>query len=208
MASETFSDCVILSDSILKYMEGISGTHVIAFRGAQIQELTELVVQGDSRLSGMVDARVIVLHVGTNNVDRRNKMTVDKIIQKFRHLIATVQVRCEHARIIISAIIPRLKDLDATRDDVIKINKLLRDFEASHGVKVIPTFKRFLYANEIVTTLYADDHLHPNWIGNDNLLQYFTEQIKYFRSGLGLGSTALPSPETCVYKRDKFTNKF
>lgn len=178
----TMSDCVILSDSIMKYVEGIAATHVIAFRGATIEDLQTLVLESDGRfdgrLSDLEDARVILVHVGTNDLEE--KVSVPTIMRRFQHLIATIQVRYPRAQVVISTILPRMKDLEETRDHIKMVNKSLRDFEETHGVRVIPTFKRLLHCNEPITERFACCGVHPSRIGTKILKDYLADQMSQF----------------------------
>ena len=96
----------------------------------------------------------IIVHVGTNNVDRRH--SYDDIITDYGNLIPIIKKKIRSIRIIISAILPRPEDHDDT-DSMLKkgLKKCLHtkmgpdlDFDFVETWKAVSkcgTFSKYLY---------------------------------------------------------------
>ena len=77
---------IIVGDSIIKNMPPIDGVVVKSFRGDNIAKLTMRIDKGHVNLSPF---DYIIIHVGTNNIDRRD--SYDDIISDYGNLIPIIK---------------------------------------------------------------------------------------------------------------------
>ena len=145
---------IIVGDSIIKNMPPIDGVVVKSFRGDSIAKLTMRIDKGHVNLSPF---DYIIIHVGTNNIDRRD--SYHDIISDYGNLIPIFKKKNKRSiRIIMSAIIRRPVDHDQTDEMIKNINKCLRSemgpdlcfhfVETWKAVSKCGTFSRYLYAKK------------------------------------------------------------
>lgn len=166
---------LIVGDSIIKNMPPIDGVIVKSFPGDTIARLTMRIDKGHVNLSPF---DYIIVHVGTNNIDRRDPY--DDIIADYGNLIPIIKNKKRSIKIIMSAIIPRPIDNTDTDEMVKKVNKCLRSemapdlgfhfIETWKAVSKYGTFRRYLYAKK-------DKGLHLNTEGSRRLRYFFLRVI-------------------------------
>ena len=100
----------ILCDSIGKHVQAFDDCVIHAFPGTTIQRLTSKIKRQPNLVR---NATFVLIHVGTNNV---HSHTPAEIRRLFELLVDQIVVVVPNARIMISAILPRLCDFDATND--------------------------------------------------------------------------------------------
>ena len=100
---------IIVGDSIIKNLPPIDGVVIKSFRGDTIAQLTNRIDKGQVNLSPF---DYIIIHVGTNNIDKRH--SYGNIIADYGNLIPTIKKQKRSIRIIMSAILPRPCDHEDT----------------------------------------------------------------------------------------------
>ena len=118
---------IIITDSIAKYV-AIDGCEMVPYRGAKIGDIKEEM----RRNKDLRDFDNIILHVGTNNLGRQNPQI---IMSEYMGLIEVAQRNNPGANIILSAILPRLKDQWEHGREIVQINKELKKYTKERGVK-------------------------------------------------------------------------
>ena len=106
----------ILCDSIGKHVQAFDDCVIHAFPGTTIQRLTSKIKRQPNLVR---NATFVLIHVGTNNV---HSHTPAEIRRLFELLVDQIVLVVPNARIMISAILPRLCDFDATNDIIRSIN--------------------------------------------------------------------------------------
>ena len=165
--------CLILSDSIAKYVSGISDARVIAFPGINISRMTQKVQSRRIEIS----ARNVIFHVGTNDICR---MDVGEMLSAFNNLI-TVTKDLSNANVLISAILPRPIDWDASDDKVKMINKKLVELCKDRNIRFLHTYKYFVKSGRPKRELFAirDGGLHLNLEGTKILKKLFVNVVAH-----------------------------
>ena len=163
---------IIVGDSIIKNMLPIDGVIIKSYPGDSIARLTMRIDGGEVNLSPF---DYIIVHVGTNNIDRRH--SYDDIITDYGNLIPIIKKKKRSIRFIISAILPRPVDHDRM---IKKVNKCLRTemgpdlgfhfVETWKAVSKCGTFSRYLCAKK-------DRGLHLNTEGSRRLRYFFLPVI-------------------------------
>lgn len=164
-----------MGDSIIKNMPPIDGVVIKSFPGDSIAKLTMRI---DHRQVNLSPFEYIIVHVGTNNIDRRD--SYENIISDYGNLIPVIKKQKRSIRIVISAIIPRPIDHDETDSMIKKVNKCLRSemgpdlgfrfVETWKCVSTYGTYRRYLYAKK-------DKGLHLNTEGSRRLRYFFLRVI-------------------------------
>jgi lysophospholipase L1-like esterase len=103
-------------------------------------------------------AKVVVIHIGTNNVSRN---TPEEIAAGIRAICAEVRQRQPGAKIVLMAIFPRGPKPDATRAKLDAINKLIADLNGNDGVSFLDIGAKFLEPDGSISREIMGDFLHP-----------------------------------------------
>jgi len=125
----------IISDSIAKYVDGITGATVIAFPGMTTARLASR-VQRDAIL---LSKKYTIFHVGTNDVCH---LSEDEIIADFNNLITVVR-KVSSTKILLSSFLPRLVDYSMTGDKVKDINTQLKQLCEERHVQFLHSFRPY-----------------------------------------------------------------
>lgn len=167
----------IISDSIAKYVSGIEGCVVQAFRGDTISKLTRRI---QSHQAALKPYDYVILHVGTNDI--ANRASFREIISDFGNLIAVCKNENPSIEIIISAIIPRPIDHKISDPVIREVNSYLnKKMSKTMNFRFICTYRPFTYCGKIRIELYAklDGGLHLNNAGTNRLKQFFVQVISH-----------------------------
>lgn len=164
-----------MGDSIVKDLNRIEGVILKAFPGATIGKLSILISNGNINLQ---DFDYIIIHVGTNNIGKRDQF--DNIISDYANLVAIIRRQKPTIRIIISSILPRPVDHNITDMMIKKVNSYLKTvmsrdmnfkFICSYkAVSKFGTFRRYFFAK-------LDKGLHLNTEGSNRLRYFFLRVI-------------------------------
>ena len=156
-------------------MPPIDGVTIKSFRGDTISDLTRRFDNGQIDLSNF---EYIIVHVGTNNIDRGDKYS--DMIADYGNLIPIIKKKKRSIRIVMSSILPRPVDHLDTDQMIKDVNKCLRlemspdlgfrFVESWKAVSGFGTYKRWLFAKR-------DTGLHLNTEGSRRLRHYFLRVI-------------------------------
>lgn len=170
---------ILVGDSIIKGIPPIEGVTLSAHPGATIANLSVFLTNKHISLEGH---DIIIVHVGTNNIGRRDSFA--HIVSDFGNLIASIRKAKPDIRIIISSILPRPVDHHVTDPMIKDVNRFLnlemsRDlgfkFVCSYkAVSKYGTYRRYLFAK-------LDKGLHLNLEGANRLRHFFLMVISNFR---------------------------
>lgn len=103
-------------------------------------------------------AKVVVIHIGTNNVSRN---TPEEIAAGIRAICAEVYQRQPAAKTVLMAIFPRGPKPDATRAKLEAINKLVADLDGKNGITFLDIGAKFLEPDGSISRETMGDFLHP-----------------------------------------------
>jgi len=165
--------CLILSDSIAKYVSEIRDASVVSFSGINIVRLTKEIQWGQID----INAKNVIIHVGTNDI---NSSDVGAIMSSFNNLISVIR-QSSKANIVISGILPRPVDWDRSNDKVKAINKLLVGLCKDRKIRFVHTYKVFLHEGKPKRELFAvrDGGLHLNLEGSRLLEKFFVNVVAH-----------------------------
>lgn len=103
-------------------------------------------------------AKVVVIHIGTNNVNRN---TPEEIATGIRAICAEVHQRQRDAKTVLMAIFPRGPKPDATRAKLEAINKLIAPLDGKDGITFLDIGAKFLEPDGTISRETMGDFLHP-----------------------------------------------
>jgi hypothetical protein len=109
----------ILSDSIAKYVKGTLFNTVFPLRGYTLQMMIDQIHTDPS----LVKAPYMILHVGTSNINSREKFSVDDIVRLTNELLNVIWIHNPSAHIIVSSILHRPVDFCVTNEKVKLVNE-------------------------------------------------------------------------------------
>jgi lysophospholipase L1-like esterase len=107
-------------------------------------------------------AKVVVLHIGTNNVSRNSP---DEIAAGIKAICAEIRERQPQAKILLMAIFPRGPRPDATREKLSAINAQLAPLDGKDGVIFLDIGNKFLQPDGTLPKDLMNDSLHPTAAG-------------------------------------------
>ena len=100
----------------------------------------------------------MVIHIGTNNVNRN---TPEEVAAGIRAICAEVRQRQPGAKIVLMAIFPRGPKPDATRAKLDTINKMIADLDGKDGITFLDIGAKFLEPDGSIARETMGDFLHP-----------------------------------------------
>lgn len=187
-------EALLIGDSIIKKVTGISNTQVLGFRGMKIEELTGLFAA--NQIPNMATKSLIITHIGTNNINRDSD---SDLIERMKTLIGTIKFRYPQAEIVISHVIPRPVDYAVTADKVKRFNEAIEAKKATWNIKTIQTYRAMQHDRTPIWSYYQeDDRLHPNPLGDGALREYLCNKIGRIRYNMNIPKATFPPPETIV----------
>ena len=164
----------LISDSICKYSRSLNDTFVQAYPGANINSITFKIRIGRIKVT---EYSIIILHVGTNDLWKRNPSIV---INDMKLLIETIRTRNPTAVIVLSQLINRPCDEVETDQYRKTVNRGYQNLakELKSGCNTWKTWRST--ENRDRTTdrsLFSRDLLHLNYKGNLRLKQYIESNL-------------------------------
>ena len=103
-------------------------------------------------------AKVVVIHIGTNNVSRNPP---EEIAAGIRAICAEVHQRQPGAKTVLMAIFPRGPKPDATRAKLESINQLIAALDGKDGITFLDIGTKFLEPDGSIARETMGDVLHP-----------------------------------------------
>ncbi len=107
-------------------------------------------------------AKVVVVHIGTNNAHKNSAVDIVAGILAILHEINRSQ---PEAKIILMGIFPRGPKPDATREKLAAINKQLAGLDGKENVHFVDITPQFLTSEGLITREIMGDYLHPSAAG-------------------------------------------
>ena len=136
--------------------------------GASIDEITAAC---DEVTNGATKDTLIVLHVGTNDVQKTRS---EELLQKYRKLIQKYKVKSDN--IIISGVLPKMYGENTFYNKAFSLNNRLKNLCRQEGVKFIDTWDNFYQKPE----LFGNDGLHLNSVGSARFGRLLSEAVLDF----------------------------
>jgi lysophospholipase L1-like esterase len=113
-----------------------------------------------------LDPKVIVIHIGTNNLaatPQHRAETNAQIAEGIAAVVGRAQAKCPNAQIILLAVFPRGKGAtNPQRETIAEINKLLAPLGKKPRVTFLDITDHWLAPDGSVSTELMPDTLHPN----------------------------------------------
>lgn len=104
------------------------------------------------------DAKVVVIHIGTNNVNRNKP---EQVAAGIKAICAEVRRSQPKAAILLMAIFPRGPKPDATRAKLEQINQIIAGYDGKDGITFLDIGAKFLEPDGSITKETMGDFLHP-----------------------------------------------
>ena len=144
---------IILCDSIVKDLPSIDGVFIKSYPGATIAQFAMHI---DNRHVNLVNFDYMIVHVGTNNIDRRDEKGA--MLSDFGNLIGRIKIKKPFIRIIVSSILPRQCDHTDTDGMIKEINtRDVRKVLSLSTQKQNPSYQYFDFcsANDLFCNAYC-----------------------------------------------------
>ena len=178
-------DCLLISDSICKYLSLIEHTKVDCVRGLTLEGAIKKVESEDYK-SELAKYKLVVIHVGTNNI---YDLSIDDFLELYDKLIIRIQEVNPKVRIALSALLPRPID---TRCKPICDKRLIINFGLKLRARDDPslyfleTDKKFMVKSALKTInslfcMTKRDRVHLSRKGNRILQSYMAGSIARIR---------------------------
>jgi lysophospholipase L1-like esterase len=174
---------LIISDSILKYVEDLFYGSVLGIPGATINDIIDEIKEESIDVSGY---EVCVIHIGTNSV-RECTPVIKHTMGELATLIRSKNSNCG---IVISSILIRPIDEDPPGTWKygqgveefaglrVAANSVLEELCMENDYKFLETFKATMKGSDHNRKYYTDDELHLSQKGNKKIMQYFRTKMK------------------------------
>ena len=157
---------LFITDSIAKAAPCLLHLRHEVRRGYRISQVTKELLDRTIRIGGL---RVIVIHLGTNNMDARSwvgKLSVDEQLQviseEFQSLYRTIRRFNATAFIIFISILPRKCDWDHTKVLYQEFNNFLCKFARQTKSGYLPFWRSFVYKDGPMKGRPRGDYLAVN----------------------------------------------
>jgi hypothetical protein len=141
------------------------------------------------------NGKVILLHCGTNDIP---KTPIKDFIPKFKRLVDLIRINAPQIVIIVSAVLPRLRDDAIFYEKIKEVNFQVKKSCEEWRVWFVPSNRLMLRNGKPIVDYYYDG-LHLNNHGIIRLKQYFSQKL----SELGGKPTSVNST-TSYQKRSEW----
>lgn len=161
-------------------MDGIWFTRVHAFPGINLVRLTTKIQRDPS----LVNKPFTIIHVGTNDVNSHDKLSVDQILSYFNNLITVIR-SISSTHIVFSSILPRPVDYSQTSSKVKLLNQRLEAKCKERHCQFIHSYRPFFYCGKPNLDVFAvrDGGLHLNFEGVRLLRNFFIRTVAHLLKG-------------------------
>ena len=176
-------EVLVLSDSMLRFfIQRLLFAHVFAFGGATVGDMIYF-VENCVPIRMIQHARLIYIHVGTNNISRGKE---DRIVRHMQQLICLLFQMNSHVEIVVGSILPRSFDCVATANTITEVNGNLAEmchdidhvhFHRSHRRFCIDGTLRFDHS------LLDERGIHLSQLGKTAMLRLVLNVIYLFQQG-------------------------
>ena len=180
---DVIDNYVLLGDSILRNIDNVNNTQVMAYPGSGLKKMATLLKH--NKVPELIGKTMIILHLGTNDASDP-KVNENDLLDLTWDLICQVRRVAPTAHLVISQIIPRPKDFAITNDKIVKYNKMLYANSRGWGITTIPSYQTLQFDCVPVESYYKPkDRLHLNKLGVAHLRMCLSKGIAKKRIILG-----------------------
>lgn len=153
---------------------------VYAFPGINLVRLTAKIQRDPS----LVRKPFTIIHVGTNDINSQDQLSVDQIISYFNNLITVIR-DISDTYIVISSILPRPVDYSKTGGKVKLVNQRLEAKCRERKCQFIRSYRPFFHGGKPVSEAFAvrDGGLHLDFEGIRLLRNFFIRTISHLLKG-------------------------
>ena len=174
---ETNPRCILIGDSITKYVCKLQETKCIFERGADMEDLGVITRLYEEELSYK---EVVCYHGGTNNIWN---FSLEQLIESQKELIKLVRSIKPDIKIMFSTILPR--PCDEHCPEIVKkiaaYNKFLCVESKKGDIKVVRTNRHYLEHGRPIIHYYAKDGLHLNREGTEAITAELKQSINWYK---------------------------
>lgn len=203
LVDETKYPILFIGDSIIKRLNYIYNVRTVSFRGASIEELTQLI--SGSHVPFLQHKSVVIIHAGTNNII---KDSIGTILSKLDKLLQVFASKICNPHLVLSLCIQRPIDFNVTGPKVFALNKALQAREIPWGMNTIPTYTVFQKNNMVQFHMFNSDGLHPRPYGDMRLRKLFLNEVDKLRKYNNIQKAAHLGPKALVFVRSKKPRKY
>jgi lysophospholipase L1-like esterase len=161
---------LIIGDSILREIRYIRDCEVISLSGIKLEELLKYLKHQTNRT---IDAKSILIHCGTNNIERDEP---NEIVRKIKNIIDEIHSKNPSVKILVSSILPRPIDDEKNGHKVKIVNGQLKRKCVEWGAYFLASHKLMLKLGKPQVKFYRDG-LHLNKDGVKRLRQFFSQRL-------------------------------
>lgn len=154
----------LIGDSIVKYVNELPDTYVQAYPGASIEAIIAKIQSG---LIGLQNYRIIIFHVGSNNLHDEN-IQVGELYMIYKRLLTLVRRENHSAALVLSEIIPRTYENRNQLNKRMAVNRAIEHLcKQTYGAYFFRTYRAFIKEGTLRgdPIYYAQDGLHLGRMG-------------------------------------------
>jgi lysophospholipase L1-like esterase len=131
-----------------------------------------------------VKKHFIIIHVGTNDINSHDKLSLDQIISYFNNLITVIR-DISPTHIVFSSILPRPVDYSQTSGKVKLVNQRLEAKCKERKCQFVHSYRFFFHGGKPISDLFAvrDGGLHLNFEGTRRLRNFFIHTVSHLIKG-------------------------
>jgi hypothetical protein len=176
LAEEDNNDVILVGDSLTRGLlssfcaRDVKRRSRFTYPGARVNTIRSNI---EHFSAGTDQDATYVVHVGTNDVGRRN-INRKEILNSFRTLIKDLKTKSN--KILISGILPRLDGEDKFLNDSFNLNRELKWLCEEENVAFINTWNSFYN----ISDMYVQDRLHLSELGSIRLGRMLNDAVKTF----------------------------
>lgn len=196
---DTSCDVLLLGDSIVKYVDGLFNTQIVAFRGIHASQLGARILH--DKIPELRGKKLCVVFVGTNNLSDP-KVSVDESLNQLHFVIDMIRQFNYSAAIAICHVIPRPQNWATTGDKFEEYNCKLSKYKKPWGFEIIPCSRPFFSDSVPIRSLYAFDKIHLLPDGTETLKNYISRVLGNIKHRLGIPKGTY-APQTKVWQKIK-----
>ena len=193
---------LLLGDSIIKYVDGLSNTQVVAYKGIKTEQLAVRII--DNKIPHISAKLMVVLHVGTNNIEKDNP---DLMFTKLRFLVDAVRDKLPTSTIVVSLILPRPIDHHFRANKVKDYNFMVLNNATQLQIRCVSSYRDFLFNSAPIRAYYAIDNIHLLPPGTACLQSYLNRTLGRYKVEANIRKTKRKPPTTIIMEKIKGQGK-
>ena len=197
-----YAKVALLGDSIIKYIDGLNNTQVVAYKGIKTEQLALRIIQG--KIPHLPDKQMVVLHVGTNNIQNDSP---ELMFTKLCFLVDAVRDKLPSSIVVVSLILPRPIDHHFRAQKVKDYNFMVQNRAADIQIRCVSSYRDFLYNSTPISHFYAKDNIHLLPPGTACLQAYLNRTLGRFKAEANIKRTKRSPPSTIIMEKIKGQGK-